>query len=144
MDESILNHLFLPHYLPNSADNDLLIQGKHETEYKLLECLNEFFNSINATHVMITLSIFLILHDCVKCWSILQNPQNLSVLNIQSTIEKLSLGSFLPLYFHTQNAAILIEIDEKNNDQPIVSAWEVLLPTLEITSSFTRHYFAFQ
>ncbi|CAF1578716.1 unnamed protein product [Adineta ricciae] len=141
MDESILNHLFLPHYLPNSADEDFLIKGKHENEYKLLDCLDEYFNSIAPTHLPFTLPVFRILHDGIKRWAAFQNPQNFSASNIQSTIEKLSSGSFLPLYFHTQNASILIEIDEKN--QAVVSAWEVLLSTSEITSSVTRHYSCF-
>ncbi|CAF1530271.1 unnamed protein product [Adineta ricciae] len=141
MDELILNHLFLPHYLPNSADEDLLIKGKHENEYKLLDCLNEYFNSIAPTHLPFTLPVFRIIHDGIKRWAAFQNPQNFSVSNEQFTIEKLSSGSCLPRYFHTQNASILIEIDEKN--QAVVSAWEVLLSTSEITSSFTRDYSCF-
>ncbi|CAF1656053.1 unnamed protein product, partial [Adineta ricciae] len=141
MDESILNHLFLPHHLPDSADEDFLIKGKHENEYKLLECLNEYFNSVTSAHVPFTPPVFRIFHDTIKRWAVLQNPQNLSVQDIQTTLEKLSTGTLLPLYFHAQNAAILIEIDETN--QPIVSAWEVLLPNSTITSSITRHYSCF-
>ncbi|CAF1452648.1 unnamed protein product [Adineta ricciae] len=123
MDESILNHLFLPHHLPGSANEDFLIKGKHENEYKLLECLDKYFNLVTPAHVPITLPVFRVFHDIIKRWVVLQNPQNLSVQDIQTTLEKLSAGTLLPLYFHAQNAAILIEIDEMN--QPIVSAWEV-------------------
>ncbi|CAF4731978.1 unnamed protein product, partial [Rotaria sp. Silwood2] len=51
--------------------------------------------------------------------------------------------SFLPLYYHAQNAAILIEIEENNIQQPLVSSWQVLLPTAEITSALVPHLSCF-
>ena len=128
MDKSILNHLFLPHYLPSSADDDYLTKHNHQNEYELLECINEYFNFIKLTDIAANLPIFPVLMDCIQRWSPLQNPQNFCVSNIQSTIKQLPLDSFLPLYFHTQNAVILIEMDQNNSTQPLVSAWQVSLP----------------
>ncbi|CAM4959090.1 unnamed protein product [Rotaria socialis] len=135
MNESLLNHLFLPHYLPSSADNDFLIQQNHQHEHKLLDSMNEYLNSVKWPDAPAILSVIRILIDCGERWSHLQNFQNFNVLNIQSTIAQLEPGSFLPLYFHAQNAAILIEIDENNINQALISAWQVLLPCEEITSS---------
>jgi hypothetical protein len=143
MNESILNHLFLPHYLPPSADADFLIQHNHQNEHKILECMKDHLNSFASTNATNLLPIFQILMDCVERWSILQNPQKFSVSNIRSTIQQLPSGSFLPLYFHAQNAAIMIEMDENNTNQPLVSSWQVLLPTEEITSSLVPHLSCF-
>ncbi|CAF5069396.1 unnamed protein product, partial [Rotaria sp. Silwood1] len=62
---------------------------------------------------------------------------------LQSTIKNLSSNDFLPLYFHAQNAAILIEIDENSLNQPLISSWQVLLPTEIITSSLEPHLSCF-
>jgi hypothetical protein len=143
MNESILNHLFLPHYLPSSADDDYLIQRNYANEHKLLECMKAYLNSFAATNATSILPIFRTLNECIQRWSILQDPQTISVSKIQSTIEQLPAGSFLPLYFHVQNAAILIEIDENNINQPLLSSWQVLLPATEITSSIVPHLSCF-
>ena len=42
MNESILNHLFLPYHLPSSANDDFLLGNNHQNEFLLLECMNEF------------------------------------------------------------------------------------------------------
>ncbi|CAF3980773.1 unnamed protein product, partial [Didymodactylos carnosus] len=73
----------------------------------------------------------------------IQNTKICSVPNLQSTIQKLTLGDFLPLYFHAQNAAILIEIDENPLNHPLISSWQVLLPTETITSSLEPHLSCF-
>lgn len=143
MDESICNHLFLPLFLPSSAEADFLTQGKHENEYKLLECMKEYFISLTSTDTWSILPICSVLTDCIERWSVLQNPQNFSVSNIQSAIEQLPLDGFLSLYFHAQNAAILIEIDEINGNQPLISAWQVSLPTQSVTSSLMPHLSCF-
>ena len=141
--ESILNHLFLPHYLPSSADDDYLIQHNHEQEYEILESMSDYLKSIKLTDIGSELPIFQLLTECVERWCHLQNFQNLSVSNIQSTIGKLLPGDFLPLYFHSQNTAILIEIDGNSSNQPLVSAWQVLLPSATITSSMVPHFSCF-
>ncbi|UJR11152.1 hypothetical protein I4U23_015333 [Adineta vaga] len=143
MNESLINHLFLPQYLPSSADDDYLIGKDHQYEYKLLEYINEYFCSIRTTDIAINLPIFPVLIDCISRWSHLQSLQNISVTDIQSTIEQLPSNHFLPLYFHAQNAAILIEIDENNVNQPQISAWQVLLSTEMITSSLMPHFSCF-
>ncbi|CAF1340953.1 unnamed protein product [Rotaria sp. Silwood1] len=143
MNESILNHLFLPHYLPSSADDDFLIKSNHQHEYMILEYMKEYLNLFESTNDTNKLSIFSVLISCVKHWSILQNPQTFTEANLQSIITQLTPGSFLPLYFHAQNAAILIEIEENNIHQPLISSWQVLLPTAEITSSLVPHLSCF-
>jgi len=82
MNESILNHLFLPHYLPSPAADDFLIQDNHQNEYKILECMEEYLNSFESTDATISLPIFRLLTDCIQHWSVLQNPQNISVSNL--------------------------------------------------------------
>ncbi|CAF0876296.1 unnamed protein product [Rotaria sp. Silwood1] len=144
MDESILNHLFLPPYLPSSADEDFLIQNNHENEYKLLEFMKEYLDNCELTNNLKTLPIFHVFKDkCLQNWCQLQNIRNFSTSNLQSTIEQLSSGGFLPLYFEAQNAAILTEIEANNIDQPLISSWQVLLPTASITSSLTLHLSCF-
>ncbi|CAF5118190.1 unnamed protein product, partial [Rotaria sp. Silwood1] len=128
----MLNHLLLPSGLPTSADADYLIQYKHQTEHKLLESFNEFLESLAPQK---TLPIFSILKNCIQNWSVIQNIKNCTISNLQSTIRKLTPGDFLPLYCHTQNAAILIEIDENPLNQALISSWQVLLPTETVTSS---------
>ncbi|UJR20208.1 hypothetical protein I4U23_023339 [Adineta vaga] len=140
MNESIVNHLFLPHYLPSCAEQDFLTHGNHENEYKLLECMKEYFYSMSTTAM---LPLFETIHRCMVQWSNLQNPQNFSVGSIRSAIEQMSSGSFLPVYFRAQNAAILIEIDHINVNQPIISAWQVLLPAGEVTSTMVPHLACF-
>jgi hypothetical protein len=81
--------------------------------------------------------------DCTQRWSILQKNSNLSISKIKSIIEQLPEGSFLPMYFHAQNAAIFIEIDEKNINQSLISSWQVLLPIDIITSSIKPHLSCF-
>ena len=142
MDESILHHLFLPQYLPSSAADDFLIENNHQNEHMLLECMKEYLNTFQSIDAF-SLPIFGILTDCVERWSLLQNVQNISVTKLQSSFNELPSGSFLPLYFHNQNAAILIEMDENNTDQPIISSWQVLLPSAEITSSILPHLSCF-
>ncbi|CAF1315107.1 unnamed protein product [Rotaria sordida] len=132
LNESISNHLFLPYDLPTSADADYLLQNTHRNEHKLLESFNEFLGSLTPEK---TLPIFSILKNCIQNWSIIQNIQNCTISNLQSTIGKLTSGDFLPLYFYAQNAAILIEIDENPLNQPLISSWQVLLPTETVTSS---------
>jgi hypothetical protein len=143
MNKSVVNHLFLPCYLPSSADADFLIQNNHQNEHILLGCMKAYFKSFASTDATNILPIFQILVDCVERWSFLQNPQQFSTSNLQSTIGQLPPESFLPLYFHAQNAAILIEIDKKNSNQPLISAWQVLLPSAEITSSLLPHLSCF-
>ncbi|CAF4981090.1 unnamed protein product, partial [Rotaria sp. Silwood1] len=140
INESILNHLFLPHGLSSSAYADYLIQSNHQNEYKILECMNEYWQSLDRKNELPILSI---LRTCTERWSIIQNTKNCSVPLLQSIIRKLSPGDFLPLYFHAQNAAILIEIDENPLNQPLISSWQVLLPTETITSSLEPHLSCF-
>jgi hypothetical protein len=133
VNESIVYHLFLPCYLPSSKDADYLIQyDDHQNEHEILKCMKEFLRSLDATTA---LPIFSILTKCIQNWSILQNPKTLSVVNLQLTFQQLEPGDFFPLYFHAQNAAILIEMDENPSYQPLISSWQVLLPTKAITSS---------
>ncbi|CAF4652662.1 unnamed protein product, partial [Rotaria socialis] len=143
MNESILNHLFLPHYLPSSVDDDYFLQNNHQYEHMILEYMKEYFNQLESTKETSELPIFSALINCVKHWSILQNRQTCTEANLQSTITKLTPGSFLPLYFDAQNAAILIEIEKNNVHRPLVSSWQVLLPTQEITSSLVPHFSCF-
>ncbi|CAF4386850.1 unnamed protein product [Rotaria magnacalcarata] len=137
MNKSILNLLFLPHDLPSSADEDYLIQSNRENEYKILECMKDFLQSMDTNN---ELPIIEILKKSIQRWSIIQNTKNCSVPILQSTIQELTSGDFLPLYFHAQNAAILIEIDENPPNQPLISSWQVLLPTETITSSLEPHF----
>ncbi|CAF0949279.1 unnamed protein product [Adineta steineri] len=131
LNTSIFNHLFLPYDLPTSADADYLLQYKHRNEHKFLESFNEFLRSSASEK---TLPVFSILKNCFENWLAIQNIENCTISNLQSTIKKLTPGDFLPLYFHAQNAAILIEVDE-NPLQPLISSWQVLLPTEMVTSS---------
>ena len=140
LNQSILNHLFLPYDLPSSADRDYLIKSNHQNEYKLLELLNQFFESLDGKK---TLPIFINLKNCIQRWLILQNPNNFTVTNLQSTIEKLGPGDFLSIYFHAQNAAILIEVDQNPPNQTLICAWQVVLPTETITSSLESHVSCF-
>ncbi|CAF1051816.1 unnamed protein product [Didymodactylos carnosus] len=87
INESILNHLFLFHGLSSSAYADYLIQSNHENEYKILECMNEYFQSLDTNNELPILSI---IKTCTERWSIIQNTKNCSVLLLQSTIQKLS------------------------------------------------------
>ncbi|CAF1629571.1 unnamed protein product, partial [Adineta ricciae] len=140
VNESILNHLFLPYRLPSSASKDYLTQHDHQNEYKLLECTHEYLKSIDAKN---DLPIFSTLKTCIERWSSVQSTMNCSVSLLQATIQKLAPGEFLPLYFHAQNAAILIEIDKNSPNQPLISSWQVLLPTETITSSLEPHFSCF-
>ena len=139
MNDSIINHLFLPHNLPSDADKDFLLKGNHENEHVVLEFMKNYLNALPSTKVTQIRTAFQILGDCINRWSTLQNLQNFSASNLQIAFQQLPLGSFLPLYFHTQNAAILIEIDEHNIQQPMISAWQVALPTEAITSACLPH-----
>ncbi|CAF4169552.1 unnamed protein product [Rotaria sp. Silwood2] len=109
----------------------------------ILEYVKEYLNLFESTNDTNKLPILSVLSHCVKNWSVLQNPENFTESNLQSIITELTPGSFLPLYFHAQNAAILIEIEENNIHQPLVSSWQVLLPTAEITSSLVPHLSCF-
>ncbi|CAF1935920.1 unnamed protein product [Rotaria magnacalcarata] len=143
MNESILYHLFLPHYLPSSTEDDYLLESNHEAEYILLERMKEYFGTLQSTNDANKLPMLEMLTDCVKRWSILQNPREFAISNLQPSIEQLPPGSFLPLYFNAQNAAILIEIEENNIDQPLVSSWQVLLPFEKMTPSVVPHFSCF-
>ena len=138
MDESLLNHLFLPWDLSSSAKEDFLSRNEHQ----LLNCINNYFNTIQSTTI-ITLPVLETVRECIQRWSLVQNPSECTQSTIQSTLEQLALGSFMPFYFHTQNAAILVEIDDTHIDQPLISAWQVQLPTAEITSSILPHLSCF-
>ena len=140
LNQSILNHLFLSYNLPSSNDDDYLIKSNHQNEYKLLELLNQFFESLDGKK---TLPIFRNLKNCIQRWSVLQNPNKFTVPNLRSTIEKLDPGDFLPIYFHAQNAAILIEVDHNPPNQTLICAWQVALPTETITSSLESHVSCF-
>ena len=140
MNESILNHLFLPCHLPNSADGDFLINDEHQNEYKLLTSMKQFLESLNDK---LRLPIFPILINCISRWRDLQDPNKVSAVNLQKTIDQLEAGDFLPLYFHTHNAAILTEIDTNGVNRPLVSAWQVQLSTKNITSSLLPHFSCF-
>ena len=83
--------------------------------------------------------ILSVLRTCTERWSIIQNTENCTVPLLQSMLHQLLPGDCLPLYFHSQNAAILIEIDENTGNQPLISSWQVLLPTETITSSLEPH-----
>ena len=131
-NESILNHLFLPYYLPETSNDDYLLKHDHQHEHELLENFSQFLNSSNQ---QLTLPVFSILKNCTQSWSVIQNKANCTIANLQSTIKQLTSGDFLPLYFYAQNAAILIEIDENNINQPLISSWQVLLPSETVTSS---------
>ena len=135
MTESILNHLFLPQYLPSSAKDDFLMKNDHQNEFKLLLYIDESLNQLQSADPQNQLPILETLINCTKRWLFLQNLQNFSESHLQTTMEQLSAGNFLPLYFRAQNAAILIEIEENNNNQALISAWQVLLPNTEIVSS---------
>ena len=135
MTESILNHLFLPQYLPYSADDDFLMKNNHQNEYKILEYMERFLNKLQSTDTLNQLSILETLINCTKRWLFLQNLQNFSEANVRTTMEQLSAGSFLPLYFCVQNATILIEIEENNIKQALISSWQVLLPNPDVVSS---------
>ncbi|CAF4113732.1 unnamed protein product [Rotaria sp. Silwood2] len=140
MNESILNHLFLPLHLPSSAESDFCIRSNHRNEHIILECMNEFLNSFDASMV---LPIIRVLTDCTQRWSMLQKSPKISVSNLQSIIEQVPAGGFLPIYFHAQNAAILIEIDDNNINQPLISSWQVLLSNDTIVSSIQPHLSCF-
>ena len=137
MDKSILNHLFLPFELPSSEDDDYLLQNGHHNEYKLLELMIEYFNSLDSESV---LPIFRTVSYCIQRWSKIQNTRMCTPANLQLAIDQLKPGHFLPLYFHAQNAAILIEINERAPGKPLISSWQVALPTETITSSIQRHF----
>jgi hypothetical protein len=140
LDKSILCHLFLPCHLPSSDKADFLIQHDHQNEHELLECMKDFLQSFNTTT---KLPIFSVLTKCIQQWSNLQNLNNLSVSNLQLTLLHLEPGDFFSLYFHTQNGAILIEMDENPLYAPLISSWQVLLPTKEITTSLKPHFSCF-
>jgi hypothetical protein len=118
----MINHLFLPQYLPSSADDDDLFANDHRNEHKLLQCLNQFFDTLQSNQTITMLPVFRIIMDCTTRWSALQNPQHFSMSNLQLVFEQLQSGHFLPFYFHKQNAAILIEMNE---NRPWISAWQV-------------------
>ena len=143
MNESILNHLFLPFYLPSSSESDFCIRSNHRNEYILLECINEFLNLYQSIDTRMVLPIIGVLTDCAQRWSLVQKSPPPSISNLKSIIEQLPSDAFLPIYFHTQNADILIEIDEKNINQPLISSWQVLLPIDTITSSIQSHLSCF-
>ena len=143
MDRSVLDHLFLPCDLPSSSADDCLTQNEHVDEHMLLDYIKTFLNSPECADMQMTLPVIRTLADCVERWSILQNPRTLTVLKIQSVIEQLPPGSFLPLYFHAQNAAILIEVEEENIHQALISSWQVLLPSANISSSAVPHLSCF-
>ncbi|CAM4909258.1 unnamed protein product [Rotaria socialis] len=143
MNTSILYHLFLPHYLPSCTEDDFLLELDHQHEYTLLECMKKYLDTLQPNNGANKLPMLEMLTDCVKRWSILQNPRKFTKSNLQSSIEKLPPGNFLPLYFYAQNAAILIEIEDNNIDQPLVSSWQVLLPFEQMTSSFVPHFSCF-
>ena len=137
MNISIINHLFLPQYLPSSADDDYLLANDHRNEHQLFECVNHFFDVLQTKT---TLPVFRILMDCTKRWSRLQNPDYFTMSNLQSVFTQLHSGEYLSLYFHKQNAAILIEMNE---NQPWISSWQVLLPSEQITSAILPHFSCF-
>ncbi|CAF4475702.1 unnamed protein product, partial [Rotaria socialis] len=148
MDESIVNHLFLPCYLPLSEDHDYLIQYKHVNGYKLLEYMNGYFGSSESVYTTVSSKVlshvFRIFIDCIKRWSTLQNQQSmLSASDLQTVIKQVPGGGFLPIYFHAQNAAILIQVDGNNANQALISSWQVLLPIKEVTSSLMPHFSCF-
>ena len=51
-----------------------------------------------------------------------QKVSHLSIASLKSAIEQLLSGAFLPLYFYSHNAAVLIEIDEQNSNQALISS----------------------
>ena len=139
MNESILNHLFLPLNLPSSADSDFCLRSNHRNEHILLECFNDYFNIYDSINAPFLRPIV----DCSQRWSVLQRNPNLSIDSLQTAIESLQPGAFLPIYIHAQNAAILIEIDENHIDQPLISSWQVLLPIETINSSIPSNIACF-
>ncbi|CAF1024726.1 unnamed protein product [Adineta steineri] len=143
MTESILNHLFLPFYLPSSSETDFCLQSNHRYEYIILECMLEFLKSYELNNMNIILSTIQTLIDCTHRWCTIQKVHNHSISKLKSLIEQLPSGAFLPMYFHAQNAAILIEIDENKTNQPLISSWQVQLPIDTITSSIQPHLSCF-
>ena len=132
IDESLLNHLFLPLVLPSSGESDFCLRSNHRNESVLLECLRDFLDSFAE---LSQLPIVVDLRDCVRRWCVLQtSADHLFVSRLQSSFDQLSSGAFLPLYFHTQNATILVEID--GEEEALISAWQVLLPIETLRSSF--------
>ncbi|CAF2760300.1 unnamed protein product [Rotaria sp. Silwood2] len=88
--------------------------------------------------------MFPILMSSIKRWANLQDPNKLSAVDLQKTIDQLVPEEFLPLYFHHQNAAILIEIESfYGAKRTVISAWQVLLSTKNITSSLLPHFSCF-
>ena len=130
LNDSILNHLFLPIDLPFSSEKDYCLRSNHRNEYLILEYLKEFFQSYQLTNPMIECLI-----NCTERWSIIQNNSHLSISNIKSLIEQLPSASFLPIYMHNQNSSILIEIDQNNANEALICSWQVLLPIETRTSS---------
>ncbi|CAF0959459.1 unnamed protein product [Adineta steineri] len=143
MNESILNHLFLPYHLPSTANDDFLLGNNNKNEFLLLECMDEFLRITQLVDGDNSLRNIRVLTDCFSRWSVRQNSQNISIQNIQTTLENLPSGSFTPLYMPAQNAAIVIEIESNNISRPLLSSWQVLLPVDEITSSVFCHYSSF-
>lgn len=143
MNESILNHLFLPCYLPSVATDDSLLGDNHQNEYLLLECMNEFLRTIQLSDGDNPLKNIQVLTDCFSRWSARQKSENISVQNIQTVLENLPSGSFTPFYIQAQNAAILIEIEPNNSSRPLLSSWQVLLPMDQLTSSVLCHSSSF-
>ena len=143
MNQSIINHLFLPHNLPSNADNDFLLRNNHSNESSILGWVQKYLISFAETHEIESFRVFSVLNDCIANWFTVQNPQGRIATTFKSAIEKLTEGYFLPIYFHAQNAAILIEIEQENIRQALVSSWQVLLPTADITSSFAPHCSSF-
>ncbi|CAM4824603.1 unnamed protein product [Rotaria magnacalcarata] len=89
------------------------------------------------------LNISPVLINCIERWECIQDPEKCTVSNLQNAISQLDIGDFLPLYFHAQNAAILIEMNPHATNVPFISSWQVLLPTEQITSSLLPHYSCF-
>lgn len=117
LNKSVLNHLFLPCYLPNSSEDDYLIGDDHQNEYELLELMKEFLKSLTGNKF--SLEFFRNLIICIERWINVQDRKKLSADNFQKTIDQLVPGDFLPIYFHCQNAAILIEIERRQCSQTL-------------------------
>ncbi|CAF1128844.1 unnamed protein product [Adineta ricciae] len=143
MNESLLNHLFLPYHLPSCAADDYLLKDNHQKEFLLLECMNEFLRTTQSCDGDESLRHIQVLTDCFSRWSAWQESHHVSAQNIQSTLENLPPGSFTPLYIRAQNAAILIEVESDEIARPLLSSWQVLLPMDQITSSVLCHYSSF-
>ncbi|CAF1396340.1 unnamed protein product [Adineta ricciae] len=140
-DDSIVHHLFLPCKLPNSADSDYLIGNDHKNEYELLESFIEFIESLKGKFHH---TVFADLIRYLRRWAFLQDPNKLSNVNLQETIKQLVPGDILPLYLHYQNAAILIEIENRSGvEHTLISAWQVQLSTKNVTSSLLPHFSCF-